>query len=143
MIGAVTESVAVTAGPLGGFAEAVATLMTWPASTSAWVSVYVAVHVFATPGAREPAGQVTVPTFASATATFVSVTLPVFVTRNVYGTVEPAVFPDAVPAAFFSVITGERVIAVVVVPTAVTAVPVGGVPKAVAELFTTPESTSA
>ena len=35
----VGESVAVTAGPVGGVPEAVAVLGTDPASTSAWVSV--------------------------------------------------------------------------------------------------------
>ncbi len=83
VIGAVTESVAVTADPVGGVPEAVAVLTTWPASTSACFSVYVAVHVVEAPGARVVTGQVTVPTFASVTFTACRVTLPVFVTRKV------------------------------------------------------------
>ena len=142
LMGVVTPSVAVTAAPLGGVAEAVAELKTWPASTSACVSVYVPVHVVDTPGARLAAGQDTALISASVTPTLVSVTLPALVTRNVYGIVEPAVLPVAVPEVFFSVITGVRVIVVVVFAVVVTAEPVGGVPDALAELFTTPASTS-
>ena len=142
-IGVVTESDAVTAAPLGGFAVAFAVLVTWPESTSASVSVYVAVHVVDAPGASWVAGHDTVPTFASDTATPVTVTFPVFVTRNVYGTVEVAALPDAVPACFFSVIAGDRVIVLLVELVADTAAPVGGVPDALAVLFTTPASTSA
>ena len=51
---------AVTAAPVGGDPVAVAVLRTDPASTSAWVIVYVAVAVTVCPGASVPAvpGQV-------------------------------------------------------------------------------------
>jgi hypothetical protein len=82
-IGVVTESVPVTGEPVGGVPDAVAVFTTCPASTSAWVSVYVFVHVVDAPGASVVVGQDTVPTFGSLTPTEVSVTLPVFVTTNV------------------------------------------------------------
>ena len=44
-------SVAVTSVPSGSVPVTVAVLATAPASTSAWVSVYVAVHVVDSPGA--------------------------------------------------------------------------------------------
>ena len=58
-------------------------LATWPASTSACVSEYVAVQVVLAPGISVATGQETVNTFGSATPMLVSVTLPVFVTRKV------------------------------------------------------------
>ena len=60
-----TLSVAVTGAPVGGVPATVAVLSTTSASTSAWVSVYVAVQVVEAPGASVVTGQVTVPTLAS------------------------------------------------------------------------------
>ena len=57
--------------------------------------------------------------------------------------VEPAVVPVGVPACLSSVIAGDRVIGEITELVAVTADPDGGVPVAVAVLFTTPASTSA
>ncbi len=143
VIGSVTVSVPDTAAPVGGFADTLAVLITCPAFTSARVSVYVAVQVVEAPGASWVAGQVTVPTLASVTATPVSVTLPVFVTRNEYGTVEPAVLADGEPTVFFSVTTGADAMGVVTASAAVTAAPAGGFADTLAELTTCPASTSA
>jgi hypothetical protein len=143
VIGVTTELVVVTAEPVGGVPVAVAVLFTVPASTSACVNVYVFVHVVVAAGASCDTGQDTVPTFGSLTPTLVNVTLPVFFTRNEYAIVEPADMPDGAPADFVSVIAGVRVTGVVVELVVVTAAPVGGVPDAVAVLFTVPASTSA
>ncbi len=63
------------------FADAFAVFFTDPASRSACVIVYDAVHVIDAPGTRPPAGQVTV-ALSSATVTGpANDTLPVFVTR--------------------------------------------------------------
>jgi hypothetical protein len=86
----------VTAGPAGGVPDAVAVLVIEPASMSACVTTYVAVHVVDVAGARVVTGQLTaggvpVPVNAvSATFRLVSVTLPVFVTKKEYVTVCPA-----------------------------------------------------
>ena len=56
--GVVVESVSVTLPPVGGVPVAVAVLSTLPASTSAWVSVYVfCVQVTCAPGASGPPGR--------------------------------------------------------------------------------------
>jgi hypothetical protein len=76
--------------PPGSLADAVAVLLTDPASMSACVTAYVAVHVTLAAGASDaaPAGQVTddivpVPENApSVTPTPCIVTLPVLVTTN-------------------------------------------------------------
>jgi hypothetical protein len=141
--GVLTELVPVTAAPVGGVPVAVAVLFTTPASTSACVSVYDFVHVVDAPGASDATGQDTGPTFGSETPTLVSVTLPAFLTTNVYAIVDPAVMPVGVPAVFVSVIAGVPAIVVSVASGAVTAAPVGGVPVADAVLATCPESTSA
>jgi hypothetical protein len=143
VIGVVTVLVPVTAVPVGGVPDAVAVLFTVPASTSACVSVYDFAHVVDAPGASVVAGQDTAPTFGSETPTLVSVTLPVFATTKVYRIVDPAVMPLGVPAVLATEIAGERVIGAFAVLVPVTADPVGGVPVAVAVLFTTPASTSA
>jgi hypothetical protein len=129
--------------PAGGVPVTVAEFATCPESTSACVTVYVAVHVVVAPGASVVTGQETVPTLTSVTPTPVRVTLPVFVTTNEYAIVDPAVFPDGTPACLSRVIVAVRVIGVEVVSVAVTAAPVGGVPDTVALLLTTPASTSA
>ncbi len=86
-------TVALLAGELtvvwfGVVALAVAWLTIRPASTSAWVTVYVAVHVVLAPGARVVTGQTGAASSAPAgasialvTATPVRVTLPVLATR--------------------------------------------------------------
>ena len=53
--------------------------------------MYVAVQVAVAFGASVVTGQTTVPAIGSEIDTSVTVTLPVFVTTNVYGSVEPAV----------------------------------------------------
>jgi hypothetical protein len=141
--GVVTELEDVTAAPVGGVPVAVAVLVTVPASTSSCVSVYVLVQVVVAPGASVATGQLTGPTFGSETPTLVSVTLPEFCTPNVYVRVEPAVVPVGVPAVLVIVITGAAATGVSVESVAVIALPVGGVPVAVAVFATWPESTSA
>ena len=101
-----------------------------------------AVHVVLAPGASEVAGQVTVPTLASAIATAVRVTLPVLATTNVYGTVLPAVLPVAVPACLSIVIAGVDAIAVSVESVADAGWPCGAEAETVAVLATCPASTS-
>ncbi|CAM3679566.1 hypothetical protein NOMA109596_06780 [Nocardioides marinus] len=83
----VVESLEVTLAPPGAVPVAVAVLSRLPASTSACVSVYVAlVQVTDVPGASAPTGQVTLgdvaPRSGSWTATGFSVTVPVLVTLN-------------------------------------------------------------
>ena len=66
-------------------ADALAVLSTWPASRSAWVSVYDAVQVIDAPMARVVAGQLGVASaIESATPTSESATLPLLVTSNSY-----------------------------------------------------------
>ena len=79
----VAVSVEVTGGPDGGTADSVAVLTTCPASTSAWVSVYVAVQVVCSPGASVVVGQNTEPTMRSVTLSRCIVTLPVLRAWNV------------------------------------------------------------
>ena len=85
----VAESVSVTAGPLGGVPDAVAVFRIEPAFMFANVTVYDAVHVVDTEGANVDTGQLTTerPGNGSVTPTDVSVTLPLFVTKNEYATV--------------------------------------------------------
>jgi hypothetical protein len=101
------------------------------------------VHTVVANGAREVLGQVTVPTFASNTDIGLSVTLPVFVTVKSYAIVDPAVSPLGAPALLSKVIVAVRVIGVATESVAETTGPAGGVPDAVAVLFTDPASTSA
>jgi hypothetical protein len=62
--GMVSEDVTVTAGPVGGVPLAVPVLEMDPASTSACVVVYVAVHVSEAAGASVPLGQLIALKFA-------------------------------------------------------------------------------
>src|SRR4051812_44579874 len=88
VIGMVTVSGGEVVGPL--VAVAVLTRLP-PASISACVTVCEPVHVVVAPGASDVTGQTTAPsTRLSDTAIGLSVTLPVFLTRNVYGTTWPA-----------------------------------------------------
>ncbi len=95
-----TVTVAVDAGdvtvpPDGVVPDTVAELVICPLSTSAWVTVYVAVQVVDAPGARVVVGQVIAPNVSpaeapvklSATERPVTVTFPVFVAKKLYVTV--------------------------------------------------------
>ena len=75
----VTTASAELTAPLGPFAEAVALFVTEPESTSAWVTVYVAVQVSLAPLANVVEGQLT-ETLLSLTETPVRVVAPEFVT---------------------------------------------------------------
>jgi hypothetical protein len=89
--------------PPGSEPVAVAVFTTWPASTSAWVSVCVPVQVVVAPGASVVAGQVAGASSRTSSMTRpVIVTLPVLVTTKLYGIVEPAVLPLGVPAILSS-----------------------------------------
>ncbi len=93
---AVAVTVAVDAGevtvaPAGVFPAAVAESLIDPASTSACVAVYDAVHVVDAPGANVVTGHDTVTAVAGAVAVSVTttedtVTFPVFVTAKEYDT---------------------------------------------------------
>jgi hypothetical protein len=80
--------VLVVVPPVGIVPVAVAVLVIWPASTSAWVVVYVAVHVVVAPTASEVVGHETVPIVpvpvnaVSLTTTLVRSVFPEFVTAN-------------------------------------------------------------
>ena len=80
----VAESVSVTAGPLGGVPLAVAVLRIEPAFIFANVTVYVAVQFIVPVGFNVVCGHETAdkPGSGSVTAIPVSVTLPVFDTKN-------------------------------------------------------------
>ena len=136
------ESIAETAAPTGGVAETVAVLTTWPESRSAWVSVYVFVHVVCAPGASVVMGQDTAPTLGSSTPTEVSETLPVFVRTKLYRIVEPAVAPLGAPACLSSVMAGPAAIVVFVESVPVTVAPAGEVAETVAVFATCPASMS-
>src|SRR4051812_16021506 len=74
---------AVTSGPVGGVPAVWAVLVKLPASRSAWVTVWEAVQLIVSPGARLATGvfgvQLRLLTLGSVTSTLVSVTLPVLV----------------------------------------------------------------
>src|SRR5215213_9081131 len=87
----VAVAVAVSSFDVVPLAEAVATFTTEPAFRSAWVTVYEAVHVIASPGSRLPsrfptvvtAGQLSFVVLLSATVTGPArLMLPVLVTRK-------------------------------------------------------------
>src|SRR5690606_26698910 len=83
-------------GSNGGVPVTAATFSTTPASFSACVTAYVAVPVVLSPGASAVVPSTIGPViFGSDTAMSVIVTLPVFVTVNVYVTVLPT--EDRVP----------------------------------------------
>ena len=136
--------------PVGVRPEAVAVLVTAPASTSAWVIVYEAVQVVVAPGASVVVGQPTGPVFGSATATSVRVTAPglVRVKRNV--TVSPASTRPLLPVstgvsallARVSAAAAETGVEVVEAADP-TGAPAGVRPLAVALFTTAPASTSA
>ena len=96
-----------------------------------------------TPGSNDPVGHETVPTVLSLTAGLVTVTFPMFFTKNTYAIVEPAVAPVGVPACLSNEIAGDRVTGETTELVTVTTEPDGDVPAAVAVLFTVPASTSA
>ena len=94
------------------------------------------------PGASSVTGQETVPTFASLIAMSVSVTSPTFITSNVYGIVELAVLPEAVPACLVMLMPGDASTGVSVLSVLVTGSPCGGSAETLAVLATCPASTS-
>jgi hypothetical protein len=125
-------------------------LVTEPASTSACVSEYVAVHVVAASGAtlvvgHEMADKLPVPENPSSTiARPVAVTFPVFVTKNEYVTVSPALLTVVGLADLVSVSAGVWVAVTVAVDGAETSgLPETGVPDAVAVSEMLPLSRSA
>jgi hypothetical protein len=133
-----------TTVPSGAVPVACAVFVTTPASISAVVSVYVAEHVVDAPGPSTLSGQVTtgavpVPENAvSTTPTLLIVSLPVFVTTNVYVTC----VPDQV-ADFTTDRPGDSVTVTVADDGPdVTAAPDGPVPAATAVLVTVPASMS-
>src|SRR6478672_5512720 len=77
-----TSTVTVSTFDIVGPDDAKALFSTKPASTSAWVTVYVDVQVSVAPGASPPGGSTGQDTVvrSSVTATAWSVTLPVLVT---------------------------------------------------------------
>ncbi len=102
--------------PPGVVPVAVAVLSTTPAFTSACVIVCVPVQVVEAPGASVVTGHTAAASsWASLITRPVSVTLPVFVTRNVYAIVLPAVLPEGVPAVLSMVSAAVKVIGVVTV----------------------------
>ena len=106
------------------------------------VSAYVAVQVVLVRGASTVAGQDTVPTFGSFTATPWSVTLPSLVTRNVYGSVAPTALSRTGPAVLTIVTCGAAGIAVTAAPDPMAGGPCGESADATAPFTTTPRSTS-
>jgi hypothetical protein len=80
LVATVTTASAELTAPYGPLADAVALLVTEPESTSAWVTVYVAVHVSLPPMAKVAEGQLT-GTWLSLTETPVRGVAPEFVTR--------------------------------------------------------------
>jgi hypothetical protein len=146
------EGAEVTAAPVGGVPDAVAVLLTDPASISAWVTVYVAVHVTCAPGAIElaPAGHVAalndpVPENApSFTPTPCNVTFPVFVTTNEYVTPWPAADTLVGNTDFDTLNPGAAAAVNTTVDAAdVSVAPDGSFAETVAVFDTDPASTSA
>ncbi|MFF3443368.1 hypothetical protein [Streptosporangium sp. NPDC002721] len=87
MVTVAVDGADVTAGPVGGVPEAVAVFTITPASTSAWVTVYVLVHVVEACGASVVTGQVATggapdpENAVSVTPKPVNVALPLLTTR--------------------------------------------------------------
>lgn len=109
---AVDDGFDVVANPFGGLALAVAVLSTDPALTSAWVIVRVAEHVVERPGARMVSGQLIddMPVNGSVTATALTVTLPVLVTKNE----KVCVSPSDAPTGAVSVVRATLLVNVIV-----------------------------
>jgi len=89
VVTAVVDGFESTEKPDGSVPDAVAVFtIGWPASMSACVTAYDAVHVIDVPAASVAAGQTTAPAeplplnIESSIAILDNVTLPVFVTRN-------------------------------------------------------------
>ena len=141
----------VTGDPVGGVPVAVAVFVTIPASTSACVTAYDAVHVTDPPIARLTppfamfvgphviTPNVPVPENATSfTVTLLNATLPVLVTRKLYVTAAPAAPTVAGFADFTTVNAGAGVTGMTTVDGALGGVggPLGGVPTTVAESAT-------
>ena len=139
----VAVSSSVTVAPAGDVPAAVAVLTIDPASTSAWVTVYVAAHVVDAPGASVAAGHVIAdrPGSGSVTPTALNVTLPVFVTTNEYVTTLPT--PGTGVADLASAIDGVSTTVTAADAVSVTSTPPGEVPVTVAVFAIEPASRSA
>ena len=77
--------------PPGGVPTTVAVFVTVPVSRSGWVIVWIAEQVVDSPGASVATGQDIPVVFGSETTIEPIVTLPMLVTRNVYGIVSPRI----------------------------------------------------
>ena len=144
----VSLSVSVTGSSFGSVPVAVAMLVNVPASMSPCVRVYDAVNVVESmaPGAIVAIGAPTTVTNGSVTVTFVNVTLPVFVTVNVYVTVSPASATPSPPSSNVPVlirsINGSCAKVCVSSSVSSTGGPTSGLPVTVAVLVNVPVSIS-
>ena len=98
--------------------------------------MYVAVQVAVAAGASVVTVHAIAPTLGSSIVSDESVTLPVFVTTNVYGSEAPIASADVAPACLSSARLGEAAISVSVASVASTGAPTGGVADTVAVLAT-------
>ena len=110
---------AVTRHRSAGYPVAVAVFTTCPASTSAWVTVYVAVQVVDAAGANVVTGQDTAPTFGSSTAHRSRSRSRCWSPRSCSRSSIPAAVPGRGAACLSNVIDGPAAIGVVVVSVAV------------------------
>jgi hypothetical protein len=145
-----SEAGDVIAGPVGGLPVAVAVLRMEPASISAWVAAYTAVHVIDDAGARAVAGHDTVGAGAaggvraSASEMPVSVTFPVLRTTKEYVTLWPTVVTDVGVAVLTTVRAGAALMLTVAeFEFAVTVPPAGSRPVTRAVSTMLPLSASA
>ena len=139
------ESVSVTGPAVAVWPFTVAVLLITPASMSACVTMYVAVHVTVASGASEFTPWQLIgdrPGSGSVMANDVIVTLPVFVTRKLNVTMSPALVAAFAFELLTSVTAGTFESGVVSVLSAATA-PAGVWPFTVAVFRITPASTSA
>ena len=150
--GTVAPSVPVVVAPVGVLPLVVAVFTTEPASTSACVSVYLAVAVTDCVGAstpvvpgQEPAGIVSgaAPRSGSRRSTEVRVTLPEFVMTKVYSTWSPATAPPTSAPDFSTWMPGAAASGTSASSTLWTRTSVGEEPEAVAVFAVCPASTSA
>src|SRR4051812_16845131 len=119
-----------------------------PASTSAWVIVYVAVQsmtAFGASAAGVAGVQLTAerPGIGSVTVTLCRVTVPVFWPWSVYVTTVPATTPEAGRAVFVRVAVPTRSVLTVALPELLTGLLLGSRPAIVAVFENEPASTSA
>ncbi len=145
----VAAGVELTEPPEAGVPLAVPSTRTKPASTSAWVTVYVAVQVVVAPGATAAAGQVTgsagVPAAVrtAATATPDTATLPRLVTAKPKVTWSPAASARAGVALAARSSAGAALTPTVAEAVPETGPPPGAEPVTAAVLVMLPASRSA